>query len=82
MYITSLDGPDLRSKAIAANSVPFVRALEADGLSPSDIRGVFEAFTARLLADGQVIPARTTGDMFDYGALAYPTNLVVGTVSP
>lgn len=76
-YVATLSGPDLRSKAIAANSVAFVRSLEEDGLSPEDIAGVLRAFAARMHADGQEVPARSAGDFVDYGALVYPADLSV-----
>lgn len=79
-YILVLSGADLRSKAIAANSVAFVRALEADGLSARDIADVFRAFAQRLLQDEQVLPSRTTGDYLDYGMVAYPVDLAVASV--
>lgn len=74
-YIQTLTGADLLSKARAANSVDFARALEADGLTPAEVRAVFVAFVRRLEADGQEVPARSSGDFFDYGALLHPDNL-------
>ena len=78
-YIMGLAGADLRSKAIAANSVPFVRALEEDGLTAPEILNMFRTFADRLIEDGQVLPSRTTGDYLDYGAIAYPIDLRVAS---
>lgn len=78
-YIRSLAGPTLLSKALAANQVTFVRLLEADGLTPTEIATVFQTFAVRLVEDGQAVPSRVEGSYVDYGALAYPTNLDVAT---
>ncbi len=56
-YITTLSGAPLRSKALAANQIAFVRLLEADGLGPSQITQVYRAFAERLHADGQPLPS-------------------------
>lgn len=74
-YILSLSGPDLLSKARAANQVLFVRALEEDGLPPQDVAKVLHMFAARLVEDGQELPGRYEGAYVDYGALLYPTPL-------
>lgn len=66
-YIATLSGNDLASKAAAANSVAFVRALEADGLQPFIIHEVFLTFARRLVAEGQPLPTRTSGAYLDYG---------------
>jgi hypothetical protein len=76
-YVATLSGPDLLSKALAANQVAFVRLLEEDGMSPADIAGVFQAFANRLVEDEQPVPSRTEGCYIDYGALAFPTDLSV-----
>lgn len=69
MYIQSLTGSDLRSKAMAANQVHFVRMLEEDGLSPTDISEVFRLFAQRLVDDGQQPPSRVEGTYIDYNLL-------------
>ena len=66
-YIATLSGETLTSKAAAANSVAFVRALEADGLQPFVIHEVFLTFARRLITDGQPLPTRTSGSYLDYG---------------
>lgn len=73
-YIETLSGPDLLSKALAANQVAFVRSLEGDGLPPQDIAAVFKGFATRLLADEQALPARVSGGYVDYGSLIYPAD--------
>lgn len=74
-YIATLSGPDLLSKAIAANSVAFVRSLETDGLGPFEVHEVLLTFARRIEADGQILPARTTGAFLDYGVFLHPVAL-------
>lgn len=69
-YIATLVGDDLRSKAIAANGVTFVRMLEADGLTPQEVKAVFQFFAERLVAEGQEPPA-------SYNAILHPAVLNV-----
>lgn len=76
-YINTLSGPPLLSKALAANQVAFVRMLEADGLTASEITGVLTAFARRLIVDEQAVPGRVEGSYLDYGSLVYVTDLTV-----
>jgi hypothetical protein len=68
-YIAALTGPDLLSKAMAANSVSFVRMLEEDGLPPDEIENVLVLFARRLEADDQMVAG---GTYVDYGDLIAP----------
>jgi len=79
-YVAGLGGPDLMSKARAANSIAFVRALEADGLSPDDITDVLLAFAQRLVEDGQEPPTRHAGFYIDYQRLLNPRRIVAEIV--
>lgn len=72
-YIEGLPGGEsLRSKAIAASSLTFVRALLADGLSPDDVTQVLVWFAERLQRDGQLLPGTIDGVYIDYGSLMQP----------
>lgn len=77
-YIATLSGPDLLSKAKAANSVAFVRALEEDGHGPFVVHEVLITFARRLAADGQEPPGRTTGSYLNYGIFLTPNPLESG----
>ena len=66
-YIGGLSGPDLASKARAANSLAFVQALQEEGFPPEGIRGIFLLWARRLVADNQA-PA----DGFQGEYLSYP----------
>lgn len=79
-YIRSLSGPPLLSKALAANQVAFVRSLEEDGLTPSEIATVLRGFAVRLVEDDQAVPSRVEGSYVDYGLLAFPLDLNVESV--
>lgn len=81
VYIDGLSGEDLLSKARAANCIAFVRSLEEDGFGPEDVSAILKAFALRLQADGQEVPARSSGCYIDYGVFLYPANLEVETVS-
>jgi hypothetical protein len=72
-YIATLTGAALRSKAIAANSVTFVRVLEDEGMSPSDITAVLEAFAHQFDIDDQEPPSRSDGTYIEYALLTAPS---------
>ena len=61
-YIATLEGDELYDNAERANSITFVRALKAEGLSPKDIQAIFEAFVKHLDDQGELPPA---GGYFD-----------------
>lgn len=71
-YIGTLTGDELRSKAIAANSVTFVRVLEDEGLTPGEITAVLEAFAKQFEFDEQEPPGRTEGTYIEYALLLDP----------
>lgn len=69
VYIGALTGDDLRSKAMAANSLDFMHALEAEGISRVTTMKILELFAARFKATGQEPPGRYEGGLVDYGAM-------------
>jgi len=68
-YIKGLTGDNLRSKALAANSVAFVRRLESEGTPSRTISGILQAFARRFLETDQALPGRLPGSYLDYGTL-------------
>jgi len=56
-YISTLSGEQLRSKAIAANSIRFVQELQADRLDPDSINHVFRLLARQFVATGQEPPS-------------------------
>jgi hypothetical protein len=68
-YIDTLDGDSLRSKAMAANSLEFVRNLEDEGTAPRTTMKILRLFAARFKAVGQEPPGRYAGALVDYGQL-------------
>jgi hypothetical protein len=68
-YIDSLTGADLLSKAKAANSLTFVRGLEAEGMAPQNAIAILRMFAVRLVADGQILPTRYAGALLDFNSL-------------
>lgn len=69
-YIRTLTGPELISKALAANSVTFVRLLEEEGRTPVEIERVLTMFAERIQDDGQAVPSG--GTYIDFNALLAP----------
>lgn len=66
-YAATLEGEVLREKAIAANSVAFVRTLQAEDYAPEEIHAILIALARRFVETGQVPP----GDgLYDLAALA------------
>lgn len=76
-YIGSLSGATLRSKALAANSVQFVRVLEGEGYSAADITAILRMFAQQFEHEGQEPPSRVEGTYLDYGLLLNPVGLEV-----
>lgn len=79
MYIESLTGSEVRSKAIAANSQRFVDLLRAEGRSMDEVRVILEFFVLRMLACGQKIPM---GGAFDLLGMARRFEALNGPVEP
>ena len=77
-YVSTFTGAELLSKAKAANSLTFLRAMESEGMSPQDAMQVLRMFAAQLRADGQVLPSRYAGALVDLGALLEPMPLPEG----
>jgi hypothetical protein len=55
-YIKTLKGLELRSKAIAANSIEFVQMLQEELYKPSEISEVLTLFALQFNADDQAPP--------------------------
>ena len=68
-YIGTLSGDELRSKAMAANSLSFMEALEAEGIARPVTMQILGLFAQRFVATGQEPPGRYTGGLVDYGML-------------
>ncbi len=56
-YVDGLAPDDVYTQAEQANSVTFVRTLKSGGLGPKEIRGVFECFVRRIVANEELPPA-------------------------
>jgi hypothetical protein len=69
-YIGTLRGAQLRSKALAAGSVAFVRQLQEEGYKPKEIEHIFDLFARRFYADGQMPPGRVSGVYINYAEIA------------
>jgi len=71
-YIDTLIGNDLRSKAMAANSLAFMRGLESEGIAPLQVMEILKLFARRFAATGQELPSRYAGALVDLGNLLEP----------
>ena len=69
-YIGELTGPALYSKALAANSVTFVRMLENEGYTPEQIEHILTMFAEQFEVDDQTVPSN--GSYIDFNALLAP----------
>lgn len=65
-YIARLSGLQLWSKAIAANTLEFVRTIQAEGFEGSEITDVLVLFALQLQADGQALPTDMPGQYLSY----------------
>ena len=81
-YVSTFTGAELLSKAKAANSLTFLRAMESEGMAPQDAMQVLRMFAAQLRADGQVPPSRYDGALVDLGALLEPTPMPEADIGP
>jgi len=68
-YIAPLSGVYLRDQAIGANTLVFVRTLQEEGFSGSDILDILKMFLFRLLEDEQVLPNGIPGEYLSYPGL-------------
>jgi hypothetical protein len=66
LHIAELEGEDLRSKALAANTARFVQALSREGWSGDDIRTIFVLLAKRFVDTSQAAPS---AGFFDLAAL-------------
>ena len=69
-YIDTLSGPELRSKALAANHLSFVQQMQEEGLPAPAITGIFKAFAMRFVADSQEPPGIIPEGYVNYSRLA------------
>lgn len=74
-YINTLSGSALRSKAMAANTLSFIRGLEAEGIPPRDVMQILRLFAQRFVDTGQEAPSRYDGALVDLGQLLAPINV-------
>ena len=65
-YIEALRDDELWSKAVAANTAPFVQAMLKEGCLSDDLEGIFVCLAKRFQAAGQRPPA---DGWFDLNAL-------------
>lgn len=71
-YVSTFTGAELLSKAKAANSLTFLRAMESEGMAPQQAMQVIRMFAAQLRADGQNPPSRYDGALVDLGSILEP----------
>lgn len=76
-YVEKLSGADLRSKAMAANSLDFMRQLEEEGTPPQEVMRILTVFAKRFATTGQEVPSRYEGALVDYERLLNPVSLPV-----
>lgn len=72
-YVDGLAGERLRAEAVAANSMPFIEALRAEGASLAQVRAVLVLFAHRLAVTGQRAPRDGLYDLVDLAREAKPT---------
>tara|TARA_B100000745_G_scaffold97368_1_gene61855 strand:+ start:3412 stop:3651 length:240 start_codon:yes stop_codon:yes gene_type:complete len=63
LYVSELTPEQLWSKAIAMNTIRYVRLLEEEGFQPDYIMGVFQVFARRFVNQGFEPP---TGGYIDF----------------
>jgi hypothetical protein len=66
MYVGSLTADELWNKAMAMNSIVFIRKLEEEGSSAEEINKIFGVFLKRFVAIGLEPP---TGGYVDFSAV-------------
>lgn len=69
-YVGTLRGAQLRSKALAAASMDFVRQLQEEGYAPKEISHIFELFARRFVETEQEPPGRVPGGYINYSEIA------------
>ena len=79
-YVSQLHGHDLYEKALGANTLQFVQAVRADGLTAADTTTLLRMFAVRLQQDGQVVPGTMSGHYLDLSSLL--GHKQTGTVQP
>lgn len=68
-YVASLPAESLRDTAIAANTLVFVRTLQEEGFSGSDIVKILGFFAQRFEDADEIIPEGIPGEYLSYGDL-------------
>tara|TARA_R110000824_G_scaffold82526_1_gene206879 strand:- start:1122 stop:1379 length:258 start_codon:yes stop_codon:yes gene_type:complete len=65
-YISALRGERLWAKAVAANTLTFVLALQEEGLSGQEIVNIFLLFALQFRADEQALPINMPDQYLSY----------------
>jgi hypothetical protein len=81
-YVSTFTGAELLSKAKAANSLTFLRAMESEGMAPQQAMQVIRMFAHQLRVDGQNPPSRYDGALVDLGAILEPVPMPDADPSP
>lgn len=68
-YIEELNGQDLWSKGVAANSLEFVQILQGEGFSGEDISQILYMMAKQFLKTGQMMPLDMPGQYLSYPGL-------------
>jgi len=68
-YISRLEGEELWSKAIAANTLEFVQVLQEEGFEPSEIAQILIMFGQQFTLTDQAMPMDMPGQYLSYPAL-------------
>ena len=65
-YIQGLAGGRLRSVALNAATLDFVRQLQSEGYKAQDISDIFDMFARQFVRDEQLPPGRVPGAYVNY----------------
>jgi hypothetical protein len=68
-YIKGLRGGRLKSIAVAAATLEFVRQLQDEGYKAQEISDIFEMFARQFVRDEQEPPSRVPGGYVNYASI-------------
>ena len=68
-YIGNLSGEELWSKAIAANTLEFVQALQEEGFAGTEIAQILYLMGRQFMETDQLMPSDMPGQYLSYPAL-------------
>jgi len=68
-YIARLEGDELWSKAVAANSLEFVQVLQQEGFEPPSITEILAMMARQFIVTDQAMPVDMPGQYLSYPAL-------------